>query len=294
MGKVKRILHKILFPGSAVVIFSIPVGVGLLIYTFLCAGEQSPIAYTSYVASAYSLVIVCIRIIPMIRSGKKWIYQNPYLGRYFQDIPFKLQLSLYLSLAVNLFYVGLNGLSGIYYHSVWFGTLAAYYIFLTVLRFLLVRYAHRQGFGENLDAEWRRYRLCGMILILMNLALAGVAVLVLYKNESFEYAGFLIYAVALYTFYTMIMAVINVVKYRKYRSPVMSAAKTVNLAAALVSMLSLEVAMLTQFKAENDSPYFRELMIGSTGGAVCAIVVGMGIYMIVNSTRQLRNNNSET
>ena len=29
-------------------------------------------------------------------------------------------------------------------------------------------------------------------------------------------------------------------------------------------------------------------MIASTGGAVCAIVVGMGIYMIVYSTRRLK------
>ena len=68
----------------------------------------------------------------------------------------------------------------------------------------------------------------------------------------------------------------------------MSAAKAVNLAAALVSMLSLETAMLTQFDTGTTSPFFRQSMIASTGGAVCVIVVGMGISMIVYSTRRLK------
>ena len=51
----------------------------------------------------------------------------------------------------------------------------------------------------------------------------------------------MIYVMAMYAFYVTVMAVINMVRYRKYHSPVMSAAKAVNLAAALVSMLSLEI-----------------------------------------------------
>ena len=68
-------------------------------------------------------------------------------------------------------------------------------------------------------AEWRRYRLCGVMLVLMNVALAGVVVLVVHQNGSFHYAGYLIYAMALYTFYITIMAVVNLVRYRKYQQP---------------------------------------------------------------------------
>ena len=71
-----------------------------------------------------------------------------------------------------------------------------------------------------------------------DVALAGVVILVVHQNGSFHYAGSLIYAMALYTFYVTIMAVVNLVRYRKYQSPAMSAAKAINLAAALVSMLS--------------------------------------------------------
>ncbi len=284
----KRIFHKILYPGTAVVVISVPAAAALLIYTFAVAGEDSPIAYVSYVFSAYALVILCTGIVPAVRKIWKWLNSIALVNRFLKDIPFRLNVSLHLSLCINLLYAGMNALSGILYRSIWFGTLAVYYIFLTMMRFLLVRYAHKNGFGKNMDGEWRRYRLCGIILVMMNASLSGVVVMVLHEEGGFHYAGTLIYAMALYAFYTMIMAVINVIRYRRYHSPVMSAAKVINLAAALVSMLSLETAMLTQFNNDNTAPWFRQVMVGSTGIAVSAIVIGAGLYMIVHASRKLK------
>ena len=95
-------------------------------------------------------------------------------------------------------------------------------------------------------------------------------------------------AVVLYTFYTTIMAVVNLVRDRKSGSPVMAAARGVNLAAALVSMLPLETAMLTQFNDGSKGALFRRAMIGSTGGAVCALVTVMGLYMVIHAARRIR------
>ena len=115
-------------------------------------------------------------------------------------------------------------------------------------------------------------------------AIAGVVALVVYQNESFQYAGFLIYIMAMYAFYTTVMAIVNLVRYRQFQSPVMSAARTVNLVAAMVSMLSLETAMLSRFGGGED---FRRMMTGATGWSVCAAVVGMGAFMMIHSSRQL-------
>lgn len=95
----------------------------------------------------------------------------------------------------------------------------------------------------------------------------------------------LIYVMALYAFYVTISGVISLVRTRKYKSPVLSAARVVSLASALVSMLSLEVAMLAQF---GGGEFFRRAMIASTGGAVCLILVGMASAMIVRATKELK------
>lgn len=62
----------------------------------------------------------------------------------------------------------------------------------------------------------------------------------------------------------------------------------VKLAAALMSMLALETAMLAQFGAEEDPEAFRRLMTGATGGGMCLIVLAMAVYMVVNATLQLK------
>ena len=114
MEKLKKLLDRLLFPGTAVVVLSVPVAAALLAYTFLVAGEDSPIAYPSYVFSAYSLMIVCASAVPLFQAGKRWAMQNRYVKRYLKDIPFKTSLSLHLSLAVNLLYAGMNGFSGFF------------------------------------------------------------------------------------------------------------------------------------------------------------------------------------
>lgn len=164
---------------------------------------------------------------------------------------------------------------------------------LAVMRFLLLRHVKRNAIGKELVLELRQYRMCGIILLLMNIALFGVVILVVLDNEGFYYAGYLIYVVAMYAFYNMIIAIRDVVIYRAYNSPVMSAAKVVNLAAALVSMLSLETAMLAQFGEERGSK-FRQLMTGFTGIVVCLVVLVTAGVMLVKSAIQLKKikNNS--
>ena len=101
----------------------------------------------------------------------------------------------------------------------------------------MVHYVRRMhGTGKDMASEWRRYSLCGITLLFMNQALLGIIFLVVHQNSGFEYPGFLIYAMALYAFYAAITAVMNVVKFRKYGSPIMSSAKVINLTAALVSI----------------------------------------------------------
>jgi hypothetical protein len=126
---------------------------------------------------------------------------------------------------------------------------------------------------------------CGYVLLVMNQALAAIVIYIVHQNQGFSYPGILIYGMAIYAFYIVITAIINVVKFRKMGSPILSAAMCVNLTAALVSMLSLETAMLAEFGGD---PEFRFLMTSISGGVVCSFVLGMAIYMIVRSTRRLK------
>ena len=286
MGTWKRILHKLLSPGMGIVLLGIPVSAALLIYTFGFAQEEGPLTYLAYIVSFYTLVVVCAWIPQLVRGVSARLHRNRHVHRYLTDLPFRIQVSLYSSLGINLLYAVMKLFFGAYYRSVWLGTFGVYYTLLTIMRFLLLRHLSRNDLGAVPVSEWKRYRLCGVILIPMTVALSGVVVLMYEKNEGFQYPGYLIYVVALYAFYATIAAAVRLVKYRKYQSPVIMAAKVISLASALVSILSLETAMLSQFGGSDDMA-FRQLMIAATGAGVCAIILGIAVYMMIHAAKQL-------
>lgn len=270
----------------------------LLVFYVLAQDTVMPaLAYLSYVLSAYAMIITitgAIDVVKWIRKGisshpaVKKLLGVPVIERYFSETIFRAEVSLYPSLFINLFYAGIKLFSGIRYSSVWFGTLAVYYILLAVMRFFLLYYVRKRGRKqENPVSELKVCRFCGMILLILDWALSGIIVLVVRKNSGFEYPGTLIYMMALYTFYAVITAVLNVIKFRKYESPVISVAKVINLTAALVSMLSLETAMLTQFGAARDAA-FRQRMSAVTGTVVSILVLGMAVVIIARTTGQIQ------
>jgi hypothetical protein len=83
------------------------------------------------------------------------------------------------------------------------------------------------------------------------------------------------------------MSIVDIVKYRKMGSPVMSTAKIVSLSATLVSMLNLETAMFAQFGGELSAENQRIFII-LTGAGVSITVVTLSIILIVKSTKEIR------
>ena len=67
-----------------------------------------------------------------------------------------------------------------------------------------------------------------------------------------------------------------------------SASKAIGLAAACVSMLTLESTMLTTFSDGGVTLTERRIMLGCTGAAICLFIVAMAVYMIVQSSKKLK------
>ena len=289
-------LIKLLYPPAWVIALLVPICTAALILTFINGYEKHPLACVGYVLSFYTLTAIvmrCIKTVPkQYRTAKKAVYDNPVGNRFMTDMKFRTHISLYGSLAVNLLYVAVNAVSGFIYHTAWFFVFAFYYMILAVMRFLLVRFVNRVGIGKNRLKELRRSRLCGYILLLVNLSLSGAVLMILYQKKGFEYGGILIYIMALYTFWITGVAIKNLIKYRKLGSPVMSMAKIINMAAALVSMLSLETAMFSAFGAEM-SPENQKLMIMLTGAGVSIIIVTMSVYSIVKNSKEIMEIDNE-
>ena len=203
------------------------------------------------------------------------------------DKAFRTKVSLNCSLGINLLHVAIHVLMWYLYQSWWFVVLAVYHVILSVMRFLLARYVGLNAIGSNRFGELKRALACSCIMLLLNLFLSGAVLMMVYQNRGFTYHGILIYVVALFTFYNTTFAIMDMVKYRRFESPVMSTAKSISMAAALVSMLNLETAMFAEFGAEMAKADQR-LMIMLTGAGISIAVIAMAVNMILRCTKEIK------
>lgn len=287
MEKMKRIVFKLLFPHIALVVILAIVSAGLLIYAFGYPEANPVVAYVSYFVSAYALTIVCVRMPAILRKAKEIKQENKYIRRLSEEAGLRVKISLYISFAMNVAYAVLQLVLGFLNHSIWFYSLAGYYLLLVLIRYFLLKEVRQDRWGQNKFFELLIYRFCGILLEVMNVALAVVVFYIVWQNRGFEYHYIVTIAMAAYTFAALAIAIVNLIKYRRYDSPVMSASKAISLVSALVSMLSLETAMLTAF-GDGSEALFRQIMTACTGGAVCVAVLVMAIYMIVHSTKEIK------
>ena len=288
--QVRDRIKKILFPPLWLMVVFVIVSAAGLVTVFSKSLEEHPLAYGIYVLSAYTVIVICISFgldAPRYyREIKRKVYENPLGYRYMTDVNFKVATSLRLSLGFNLAYSVFKLTAGVFYSSFWMGAVAVYYLILSVLRFLLLRYMNVKIKRKRLLREYRQSKLCGILLFVLNCSLSGIVFQMVWQNKGYYYPDILIYAVAAYTFYSVISSIVDIVRYRKYKSPVISAVKTIRFTAALVSLLSLETAMLAQFGEDEN---FRFIMTALTGAAVCLIILGTSVVMIIQAERGIKN-----
>lgn len=283
----KKLGKALLFPHVAIMLILIPIATVFLVYSMVFWGTESPISITSYVLAAYTLTVWCFKIPHLIRFFRTFKNENTYFKRWQEDPRLRMNISLYGTLIWNTAYALLQLGLGFWHHTFWFYSLAGYYLALAIMRFFLVRHTSRHVPGEKMREELIQYRACGIAFLAMNLALTLIIFFMVYWDRTFIHHEITTIAMAAYTFTAFVMAIINIVKYRKYNSPVYSASKAISLAAACVSMLTLESTMLTTFGDGTMDLTARRILLGASGGVISVFIIVMAIYMILQGSKKL-------
>lgn len=270
-------LKQAFYPHIVTLILENIFSAGFLILIFLNQLEHEIFAYCIYTLSAYTFVCDIIRIWNKIRTIRKSLYNISLIHRYQTDLAFKAEITLYLSVSINLIYSCFKAFAGLYYRSLWFGTVSLYYIILTITRFLLL--SHIQRKKRNYKSEIQKYCLCGYLLLLLIFTIAGMNMYMIHEEKTSIYPLYFIYVVAGYTFYIFITAIINIVRYKKNDNLLYHASKMITLATAFVSVFSLQTAMFAEFS--NNYMQQRTMNI-LTGTITFVIVMSIAVYMIIH------------
>lgn len=244
-----------------------------------------------FLAMAVWSIILLVRRTSPARAVSGAAHKNRVLGRLWDDHTYRTMTFGYISLAVNSLLALSKVVMGWWFSSKWFMALAGYYLVLCLTKTLVLcnsRMAAAQADEQRRNCkEWKAYRLCGWLLLVLTLTLQGVAIMIVKDGTGFFYRGYLIFVVALYDFYCLIAGVVYIVKNRRKHLPSVMSIKYINFATSLVAILSLQTAMFASFGADTDlrTQQFMNMM---TGTAVCIILGALGILMIFQSNRRLR------
>lgn len=210
---------------------------------------------------------------------------NEFASRLIGDARYRIFVCAVCGLLFNVIFAVFNAAVGWLGNSPWFGTLAAYYILLSMMRSYWLtgtrREKYQAGCGRH---EYKRRKLCllyGILFCFMAVVLGGAVVLLLNREGGKEYPGLVIYAVATYTFCKIVFAVINMVRARKRKTLALMIIRDVGCVDACVSILSLQTGMLSAFGgAGREQAFFAQTMNGATGAAVCLIILTLGVYYL--------------
>lgn len=239
------------------------------------------------VTTAYS-VYLAVRCAPAVRQGVLTRADaHAFTRNLIHNYGYRTIAFFSLSLALNVLFALFNLVLGILNRSVWYGALAAYYFALALLRCVMlvksVQAKRRaQDEGEVLARKLRLYRACGWYLLALEAALAAaVTQLVAFPRPA---SGNEIVAIAsaAYTFTKCTYAVYNVVKVRRKGDLVLQAFRNINLTDAAVSLLALQVTLVTVFSAGQEVS--MRVLSAALGFAVCSLTIAMGIFMIKKKT----------
>lgn len=241
--------------------------------------------YIMYAISAITLtyfVYTIIYLYPKIKNSvSKRLHNNKYTNKMLEDKVLRTTIMAILGFIINVAYVLFQGIMGILTRSVWFITIACYYLVLIIIKVVVIFYAKKHK--ENELKQIKIYKYCGIMLNFLTFVLSGIIVLVNTTSNTFEYANMMILVVAMYTFYKIITSIIQMVKATKHDSLNIQCIRNLNFVNALYSILVLQIAMFHIFGSGTN-----KILNAVTGGVVAVMILAISIMMIIKSNKLLK------
>lgn len=249
------------------------------------------LSYLFFLLAACSMGYLIALLVKGIRGGGRVILGKfSFTRRLRDDYEFRTVVFALGAFCTTLANAAFDCTLSVLNASLWYGSLAAYYGMLALLRGSVLnvrRMGKKRGDGEAQSAfrGAKIYFVCGVLLVLLTLVLSAAVVQMVVGNRTFRYAGLTIYVSAAYTFIKFPMAIYNHVKSRKRGDLEIEAMRNIGLADALVSVLALQTAMLQAFGG--DSPETVRIFNSVTGAAVLIVIIGIGVAMSVRGKKKI-------
>ena len=171
------------------------------------------------------------------------------------------------SLIFNISFSAYHLVLGVLTSSWWLLTLGAYYLILSVVRFVALRCKGRSVI-----------KFTGVMLIILSVSLVGTVILSVVRDRGYELHMIVMIAMATYAFTKITFATVNLIKARRSTSASLITLRNISFADAFVSIFALQRSMLVSFEGMSEVEIV--IMNAALGSAVCALVFLLGVNLL--------------
>lgn len=200
------------------------------------------------------------------------------------------------SLILGVCFVAYNAFVGLYFHSIWNGSISIYYGLLVAIRivFLWGEYRISREDREEVEKTLKRanmFKLGGILLLGVNIALIIPVTLLATSQKDVNLPMWVAIANAGYTFYKVSVCIYSFIKTRNASILTIKGIKSLNLTSAIVSLLSLENIMIITFSESIDSG--MELMMMLSAFVAMAINIWIAVTTLILGKKEVAKCESE-
>lgn len=273
-------------------IFPFPVWTGGILFAACCGGLIWVFAnrldmwwpsYILYGLSAYTLTDLCIKLPAAVRMERRRLKNHPKAERLLKDKNLHFKWGLYVEQFINFTYGMFKIVSGVVAGSAWIGADGIYNFAQALIQLFQILRRKKPG---TIQEQWKSYRLCGWLILLLHMTLIGIVFQTVNWNRVKESGEIMIITTAAFAFYKFISSFVDLAKDRKHTHPVDSSVRMLGLAQAIFAIFSLQAGMLHTFGTGEAWERPLNLVVGCL---VCLLTVATGIYMIRRANREMKN-----
>lgn len=204
------------------------------------------------------------------------------ISRWKTDYDFRTAFGAIGSLAVTMIFALYNGFLGAYHSSLWHGTICVYYIILTVLRGLILKFLH----NKQEQSAKKIYLIASVLLLGMNVCLIVPISLLVVQQKPANLTMIPAIAMATYTTYKITMASVNLKQRKKSSDSLIRLLRTINFIDALVSILTLQNTLIMVNAKGNISELLP--LTAVTSGAIWALILLLSVSAFLKGVRSIR------
>ncbi len=211
------------------------------------------------------------------KSVLKKIFKNQVYRGYFIGI---------VSFLATVAFLCYNLVLGIFYKLVWNFSVSFYYLFLMLIKGIMLATEKRIKDKEKEEKSYERiklFKLQNIFMIIIDLLLIAPVVLMLLQKKSVNIGMIPAIAAAAYTTYKIVMACINYKNSKNSGNLTLHGLKIISLKEAVVSVITLQNTLISVFGNAED----MLTLTTYTSAGLLAVMLGVSLLQI-KKYRRLR------